>query len=463
MNNKYFGKYLQYKASSASLKSGQLIEIGRLVRWEILRVGTGFVIRSSADNTKYLGVPDDPANNGITVVTVGESSIPQKCIWYISIAVGTGCLIRNAYNYKYLFADESSEDSHYLYTSDTTGTSGTDAYHKGVWRLISQYNMSGREMKNTSKFSPLVLNEGATGTPSLVTTPTDAIWASTEDFNYRLVTSSNVIIIDGSFKGISEGVTTVIATHKVTGIVLAIVVIVGSRPVFTISNYADQGYVVRYDGYSQIIEYNNIVKDKFEQLFGINITITYDTHNSSADICKRDTYGSVQTNNTSDPCAHNFYEHDTSASMRYYLQSGTSLNSKVLWTGHILKNNERSNSSSTTHTVIITPSGVVDDDDYTNLSDTTIRIRSIYALMHELSHQLGTYDHYCEKDYNSQGKCSNDKCDICVYGKTSVRKCLMGDWGNNVETQNVGQIYCDSCMQIITSHLKQHQEVSNHE
>lgn len=454
LNNKYFGKYLTFDYTTLKPESNIISELNAKIRWEITRVESGYVLRSMAGSSKYLAVPDDPTNDSVSVITVNGSSIPQKCIWNISFAAGTGCLLRSAYNARYLICNESS-----IYTSDTTSTAGTNAYFTRTWRLISRSNMNNREMTDDSKFSPLKLDVGTIGEPILVPYPSDAIWTDVTDFEYEPLDNSRIAVNDGVFIGFATGVVTVRVTHKVTNIKLMLAVVVGNRPTLVIDNYIDQGYFVRYEGESQVYEYNAIVEDKFEQLFGIDAVLGYRSIVSSADTCKIETFGSVSVESVfEDQCPH-VHNHITSPAMRSVLGEGTSIKPKVLWTGHILENNEASNSVSSTHSVIITPKLVVNNYNYNNLPASVIRRLSIVTLMHELSHQLGATDHYCYGKPDENSSCTNEHCYVCN-GQPDEKNCLMGSDAStyDIETKNIAEIYCESCLNAINSHLTSHHQ-----
>ncbi len=218
LNNKYFGNYLHYY-SSISPRSGTIDELGSSIQWKLMRVGTGFVIRSTVDSTKYLAVSTDETNYSIGVSTISESSIPQNCIWNISIAVGTGCLIRSAYNDRYLYIKEYFEGDRILYTSATTGSSGTSDYYQKVWRLISKGNMKNRELIAITEVHKVFVMKGTSANINFVLYPINAIWSEATDFNYdydaNVATASEEY---GTVTGITAGNTSIEYTHKVTGI-----------------------------------------------------------------------------------------------------------------------------------------------------------------------------------------------------------------------------------------------------
>lgn len=249
-------------------------------------MGTGFVIRSIVDSTKYLGVHDDPSNDGISVVTVNESSIPSKCVWSISIAAGTGCLIRSYYNSRYLFTNGNT-----IYTTETTGTSGTDAYYQRVWRLIAVSNMVSRELTAGTEFINLILPVNSSSIFYIDRSPDDAIWSEPSDFTYS--SNSSTVSINqstGEINAISQGETTVTCTHKVTQRVFTFgITIVAAVPykgtlahwnadkTNTVGHWSNdiKIYIKNYD--SSVVDLDEMVEyaiNQWSNTLGVNISIT---------------------------------------------------------------------------------------------------------------------------------------------------------------------------------------------
>ena len=451
LNGKEGGGYLRYASGAASAKSGLISSLGNSIRWELQSVDGGYVLRSKSDMTKYLAVPSSTASTSVTVETVSESELPSRCIWTISVASGGGCLLKSAYNGKYLYSYGTV-----LNTTSTLGTSGTSTYNARVWRIITPMNMSGRELTQNADFSTLVIAEGASGSPAFTANPSNAVWVSNTDFTYSRMTTAYVSLSNSVFSGKTEGTTTILATHKVTDRKFVFAVIVGTRPSYTMHHYVDQGYRVRFDGYSDILIYSNIVAEKFEQFFGIQVLSSIILYTSPADTCKTDQFGSVTDANLTSDCNHT-PTHLTTGELRNALGDGTNTVSRVLWTGHILPGNPSSNSAA--HSVIITPRHTTTGDGFTNKSDFEVRKESIYTLMHETSHQLGLPDHYCYgKDSNDpERKCINEYCDECVFGRGEARQCLMS-YRYDVENTSEATLYCSSCLASINAHLTDHHQ-----
>lgn len=221
-NNRYCGDYLQYASSDVTATSGLMSSLGDSIRWEVRSVEGGYVIRSKADPTKYLAVSSIIANNSVMIATVTDSAIPSRCIWNISAASGSGCLIKNAYNSKYLYANGNT-----VATESPLGATGTERYESRVWRFVSSsiYGntsaYSQRELNSGFSVSQIVVDIGETSTPKITLSPNNALWASASDFSYTYSsgTSGSVIFNSktGEVTGETIGISKYIATHKVTG------------------------------------------------------------------------------------------------------------------------------------------------------------------------------------------------------------------------------------------------------
>lgn len=451
LNNQNCGDYLRYTSSGATAFSGLTAPLGNSIRWEIRAVSSGYVIRSKSDTTKYLGVPTSTGSSTVSLVTVSEAAIPDRCVWKIQISAVGGCLVRSAYNSRYLYSAGNA-----VSTMSGTGTAGTEAYDKRVWRIISQSDFANKELTSDSVFNTLVIGVGETGTPTITPDPLTAIWIECEDFTYIQQSATYVSVTKGVFTGQSPGVTTIIATHKSTNQKFVFSVVVGNIPIFTVHNYIDQGYRIRFEGYANVQTYTLVVADKLERFFGLDVSRLYILHNSAADQCKINEYGSVTSDNLVASCAHS-PTHLTNTALRDTMGNGTNINTKVLWTGHILVGNPSSDSISQRCSVIITPRYTTHENDFSNKSDTDIRRESLFTFMHELSHQLGTSDHYCYGVDTGETVCINTNCDVCYKGKDKARTCIMSH-RCNIETTNEATLYCSDCLITINEHLSDHHQ-----
>ena len=452
LNGRYSGDYLKHNSTSPAAESGTFSTLGSTIKWKITNVNGSYTIQPINDLTKYLAVPSNTtASTTVQYVTVSGTSIPTECLWDISVATGGGCLVKNVYNSRYLYSYGST-----VHATDSLGSSGSSVYSTRVWRMPEINYISGRELDENADFSTLMLTVGNTGYPSITLSPTNAVWASYSDFTYSRQGTSHVTVSNGIFTANSVGVTTVIATHKVTNLKFVFAVIVGDQPAFTMRNFIDQGYRVRFGGYSNIYTYNSVVSAKFEQFFGLSCGCQYVLHTSSADNCKIAQFGSVASANLVASCPHSS-SHLTSAAMRDVMGNGTNVVSRILWTGHIMTGNPASNSSSSRYSVIVTPKHTTTGSTYTNKSDAAVRKESIFTLMHELSHQLGAPDHYCYGIPGGSTVCSNTSCDICYMGRETTRSCMM-TYRYDIEATDEDVLYCSSCLQTIATHLTDHHQ-----
>lgn len=420
-------------------------------QWQIRGVDGGYVIRSANDKTKYLGVPMN-SENKVVIVNVGSTAaVPSHCKWNITFSSAGGCFIKSAYNSKYLYSLGTS-----MYTSTDTGTYGSSTYDSRSWRIATRSNISSKELPASADINTLILNVGETGKATV--NSSNALWATYKDFNYSLCSSSYVTLSSSVFKGNSKGVTVVKATHKPTNNMYIFAVIVGKQPSAYIKNYVDKGYQVRFDGgIGDVMGYTQTVGNKFQSIFGLKSTATYDSYTSKADICKMLMDSNVTFSNLAKPCLH-FPTHSTRSDLLTALGSGAPTNLKVMWTGHILNGNPPSVTFPDSYYSLNTPCMTTTGSEYTNKSDYDVRRESLHTDMHEISHLLGAPDHYCNQTDSSP--CSNPHCYIHVDGrpKEDKPKCIMQDRIPNLDTYDETEIYCSSCLKIISEHLTQYNQ-----
>ena len=234
-----------------------------------------------------------------------------------------------------------------------------------------------------------------------------------------------------------------------------IVIQYGLPYTLTMEHYLDSGYRVRFDNaIDRVSIYESVVSDVLYNLYNLKVYSNIQAYQSAADSCKLKTYEYITSDHLAIPCTH-APTHLTTSALRRTLVSdksaGSSTLSRYLWTGHILADNQRSNSASDSHTVVMT-SAMVIDDSYENLSATDVRKESIFTLLHETSHQLGAPDHYCYGT-NGDSQCSNDDCSTC--NGQILPACIMST-RYNVEITNINQLYCDTCIATIKAHLETH-------
>lgn len=229
LNGKEGGGYLRYSSGEASAKSGLISSLGNSIRWEIQAVDGGYVLRSKSNTTKYLAVPSTSNSTLVTIETVSESTLPTRCIWTISIAAGGGCLIKNAYNGKYLYSYGTGT----LSMSSTLGASGTSQYYTRVWRIITPTNLSGRELASNFRINTCYLFSGETASVTIIPSPQNAVWAKASDFTYSGYNINYVTLngLTGKFTAKTTAYTsaTVTATHKVTNRTTTFTLVVNPR------------------------------------------------------------------------------------------------------------------------------------------------------------------------------------------------------------------------------------------
>jgi len=133
--------------------------------------------------------------------------------------------------------------------------------------------------------------------------------------------------------------------------------------------------------------------------------------------------------------------------------NGTSNTAIVIWTGHILEGNERSDASPSRHSVVITPHNttIFRDGEYVNKTATEIYNQSCFTLIHEISHLFGAPDHYCYGKNGNEEKCENLDCDECQYSYDEIRVCIMGELC--IELLDEENIYCSDCTYIINTRI----------
>jgi hypothetical protein len=248
----------------------------------------------------------------------------------------------------------------------------------------------------------------------------------------------------------------------------------------TTNHYYDQGYICRYesDGISVpecIKHYQSIVAERLLTLFNLRIIATYnEIDESKADYCKT---LPLQFDDLDDFCNHTT-NHLTRSMQRVGAPNGDETKTTIIWTGHLLYEKVggqitkaySSDSHETQYKVLIPPkeatiyhdtnqNGIIDDDDYyTNKSAEQVEEESVYDLMHELSHQLGLYDHYCQKKEGESGLCSNLYCVKCYDSENLdlVENCIMNGRLDMPEIMN-DSVYCALCVNIMKSQLEEHQ------
>ena len=220
LNNEYWGEYLQYAVATACSTSGLISSLGDLIRWEIVPVNGGYVIRSKTDSTKYLAVPENINDDSVVIAHVNNTPLPSRCIWTMTLV--SGFLIKSNYNSRYLCCD-----SILLRTTSNIGTVGSSEYKMCTWR-VADTNYYGNTSSNTTReleegfsVSTFFVNVGESAVPVINAVSANTLWASPSDFIFECdLNSDPIVYFDyGSCVGLGEhyGISNYVATHKVTG------------------------------------------------------------------------------------------------------------------------------------------------------------------------------------------------------------------------------------------------------
>ena len=232
----------------------------------------------------------------------------------------------------------------------------------------------------------------------------------------------------------------------------------------TVYHYYDQGYNIRFGSAStKIYDYASVLNDVMMDLFGLKVNSYVYSYTSPADRCKILRFDSVKSSNLASACLKTGSHNEKSCLTRDVLReslsnnmgSGNDLITKAVWTGHIMDEHKRSNSQrNPTFIIVFTTGNTVNSGTYTNKSSSNIRKYSVYELIHETAHQLGTNDHYCYGKNPDTNLCKNLYCDDCFDNKTAPF-CIMNK-PFNVESYDVGDLFCVECEEMIKSHLEDH-------
>ncbi len=230
----------------------------------------------------------------------------------------------------------------------------------------------------------------------------------------------------------------------------------GIKYVMSQYHYYDQGYDERFKNVAQkISEYADVLNDVMMANFKLRVFYSISPYTSVADNCKIMSYGLVDLNNLGNSCPQTSGHYSDSCllsdnvrdDLRNQFGRGGGSISKVVWIGHIMKDNARSNAIVGNGDIIMTPYGTIGQ------TETEIREDRVYTLVHETSHQFGIYDHYCKEDY--QGpllRCTNTHCIDC-YGNGESKDCIMYK-RENIEEEMFTELYCDACKENILNYIK---------
>lgn len=252
---------------------------------------------------------------------------------------------------------------------------------------------------------------------------------------------------------------------------------------FTLHHYYDYGYEERFSDADEtasqkIQSYHNAVAERLLQIFGVIVYSECENSpfESRADHCKKLMHGEDDYLDYiwfDEDCAHGSGSEPNIHLTRTAINSEKFPNSNILtpviWTGYILPTvNHRASVTFNKRSIVMTPYNMTDFDEvtskYVNESSDNVKKDSIYELLHEVCHTLGTYDHYCYYNYKlydpSNTPCTNEHCVICV-NHIEEKYCIMFANPSEVIDQTADDdLLCQDCIQIIREHLADHHELS---
>ncbi len=213
-------------------------------------------------------------------------------------------------------------------------------------------------------------------------------------------------------------------------------------------HFYDAGLGVRYAGIdsSYLVETcQNESSEYFLSIFGLYANPSYTVFQSTADTCKINQYGSITLNQLDlNTCTHSQNCNSPSkllADLTSKKGASSAKSPSILWTGHRTTGHGCSLYSLTTGAIIITS---IDIPNYNG----PMTEAYTFELHHEMSHRLGAFDHYCEGE-----GCENPYCDICVYGRSSVRECVMSQYAS-LNSYQGNSIYCADCLSRIRLYMR---------
>ncbi len=223
----------------------------------------------------------------------------------------------------------------------------------------------------------------------------------------------------------------------------------------TPKHYYDTGFNVRYSNIpaQYLLEVSQTKSsERFLRTFGLYLSPSYEQFFSIADDCKTRRFGTVRIeylNQNVSMCSHDPCCISGRTMLNHLIQNkGVSAvpSTKVLWTGHMMLEGQRSFYTTGNKAIIIMPNS-------TNGSTTTEIIDDYaFTIHHELSHALNAYDHYCNA--TATDACSNDYCDIHVYGMDEERVCVMSRH-LPLDTYSDADLYCPECLGRMRNYIRE--------
>ncbi len=212
-------------------------------------------------------------------------------------------------------------------------------------------------------------------------------------------------------------------------------------------HYYDTGFTVRNSSHTaaNLVENSQTIgAERFLSIFGLYLSPTYESFTSVTDTCKFGLYGSISAAHLDTIACPHSPSCQTGGYMLTNLinrkGSSTLEVPRILWTGHRMSGTEDSFFDRGKKAIMITCSGA---QSFANGGDGTIEEGFAFELLHEISHSLDAIDHYCNKTRSTD--CSNPHCDLCVYGRTTVRTCVMSKY-ININDYSDQTLYCAECL-----------------
>lgn len=223
----------------------------------------------------------------------------------------------------------------------------------------------------------------------------------------------------------------------------------------TITHYYDEAFDVKvYDHLGVINTHQNRCAELLMRLYDINLVCTsIKSYTSSGDDCpQRHDLGIM----VDEACVCGYIDHRSKVEIinkfsNDVLEDVADL--KVLWTGYLA--NERAFTEYTIGNIYMT--NIFYGDDFSSA-----------IFLHEISHNLGTPDHYCyyeaDNDPNNDNEnCNNpfEDCYKCDHQLSEKPICLMSTtqgWNlrNELSDEEIFELYCNKCRMDIRNYLEMH-------
>ena len=208
-----YGKYL-HSGGSVDATSGTIAALGNTIRFELKGTANGkYSIRPLNQTNKYIGRTD---GTSLGLVTCADpDSIPDECLWTLSgnkircTVSGTTYYLKAIGAIVYLTSDSSAIGIDW-YRAKTDYYGNTSAFPK-------------RELESDFSVANLTLQVGEAKTPVINKSPSNALWAEADMFDFTCISSSPTGCVTcnnqtHTITGVYDGTATISATHKITGL-----------------------------------------------------------------------------------------------------------------------------------------------------------------------------------------------------------------------------------------------------